>query len=221
VGYGQKQTGIDDRWRFPGQFSRQETGLFDNYFRDYGPESGRYTTTDLIGLRGGLNTYEYSESNPIMFRDEVGLYATVCCRNIQAETDFLGISISVETWFRHCYIRSDKGRTYSLFPDPDLGRGVPEIDDPRDTEHSQNESCGLCLPKTSCGDQEECFQRAHRNYPVGDYRYRGPNSNTYAGTLARSCCKHGVPQNIGNGWAPGLWDNPPLGPRRGSGEFGI
>jgi RHS repeat-associated protein len=42
--------------RYPGQYFDKETNLHFNYFRDYDPAIGRYTQSDPIGLRGGLNT---------------------------------------------------------------------------------------------------------------------------------------------------------------------
>jgi RHS repeat-associated protein len=42
--------------RLPGQRYDAETGLHYNYFRDYDPSLGIYKQSDLIGLRGGLNT---------------------------------------------------------------------------------------------------------------------------------------------------------------------
>ena len=57
----------------PGQYYDQETGLHYNYFRYYDPTTGRYITSDPIGLAGGLNTYVYVDNNPLYWIDPFGL----------------------------------------------------------------------------------------------------------------------------------------------------
>lgn len=69
--------------RFPGQYFDQETGLHYNYFRDYDPSTGRYIESDPIGLDGGLNTYSYSELNPLRYIDPLGLEVNYCSRPTQ------------------------------------------------------------------------------------------------------------------------------------------
>lgn len=60
--------------RFAGQYFDTETGLHYNYFRDYDPKTGRYLSSDPIGLAGGLNPYLYARANPLYYYDPDGLF---------------------------------------------------------------------------------------------------------------------------------------------------
>lgn len=65
------------RLRFPGQLYDAETGLHYNWFRYYDPKTGRYLSSDPIGLRGGLNTYAYVNLNPVRWFDRLGLESPI------------------------------------------------------------------------------------------------------------------------------------------------
>ncbi len=65
---------FDLKLRLPGQVHDVETGLNQNYFRDYDPELGRYTTPDPMGLAGDVNPYVYAGANPLTNVDPLGLY---------------------------------------------------------------------------------------------------------------------------------------------------
>jgi RHS repeat-associated protein len=58
--------------RFPGQVFDGESGKHYNYFRDYDPGIGRYSTSDPIGLDGGLNTFGYAKQRPTVLIDPSG-----------------------------------------------------------------------------------------------------------------------------------------------------
>ncbi|WP_171013942.1 RHS repeat-associated core domain-containing protein [Chitinivorax sp. B] len=59
--------------RFPGQYWDNGIKLSHNWYRTYNPETGRYVQSDPIGLQGGLNTYAYALSSPLLKIDPMGL----------------------------------------------------------------------------------------------------------------------------------------------------
>jgi RHS repeat-associated protein len=63
--------------RFPGQYFDEETGLSQNWNRDYHSSIGRYLEVDPIGLAGGLNLYIYSNGDPLRYVDPEGKVSNV------------------------------------------------------------------------------------------------------------------------------------------------
>nr|WP_307850175.1 RHS repeat-associated core domain-containing protein [Saccharopolyspora sp. HNM0986] len=69
---GESRAGTSTPLRFPGQYADPETGLNYNYFRHYDPDTGRYTSTDPLGLDAGPNPHVYV-ANPSGLIDPLGL----------------------------------------------------------------------------------------------------------------------------------------------------
>ena len=72
--------------RFPGQYYDAETGLHYNWHRYYDPATGRYITSDPLGLAEGLNTYSYAAQNPLSYIDPDG------------QLPFIPILVAVSAW---------------------------------------------------------------------------------------------------------------------------
>jgi RHS repeat-associated protein len=195
--------GISVNLRFPGQYYDTETNLHYDRNRHYDPSLGRYVTSDPMGLAGDFNTYLYVGANPVNQFDPDGLKARIRCRLIP--------------WMRftlagHCYIERDVDgivTTWGLIGDggggPRSTSGTVYINngfDKRGVSGEWNEGCSV----------DECVEKAANAYPnPGEYRFaRGPDSNTFAGTVARKC---GLSKP--SAFTPG-WDNSPARQKKGT-----
>ncbi|MCB2129154.1 MAG: RHS repeat-associated core domain-containing protein [Rhodobacteraceae bacterium] len=58
--------------RFPGQWFQAESGLHQNWMRDYDPTMGRYIEADPLGLVDGASVYGYVRQNPGRWADPRG-----------------------------------------------------------------------------------------------------------------------------------------------------
>jgi RHS repeat-associated protein len=68
------QHGLNNPLRFQGQYYDHESGLHYNRYRYYDCQSGRFISSDPIGLLGGMNLYQYAV-NPVGWVDALGLSA--------------------------------------------------------------------------------------------------------------------------------------------------
>jgi len=69
--FGTPAAGLD--LRLPGQWLEAETGLHQNWHRNYDPRLGRYIEADPLGIDAGQNLYAYVDGRPFDARDPMGL----------------------------------------------------------------------------------------------------------------------------------------------------
>ena len=65
-------TGTPMELRFPGQWYQSESGLYQNWMRDYDPTTGRHIQADPLGLVDGPSVYGYALQNPGRYTDPTG-----------------------------------------------------------------------------------------------------------------------------------------------------
>ena len=114
---------ITNNLRFPGQYNDSETGLHQNYFRDYKAEIGRYVEADPLLHRAGLvinkgcsgrsrytssiqtllDPYGYASDNPGRFSDKLGLYSYDGSATYTSGGDGLGGGWMSVTLTSECY----------------------------------------------------------------------------------------------------------------------
>ncbi|MEP2715219.1 RHS repeat-associated core domain-containing protein [Pseudophaeobacter sp.] len=71
-------TGNNPDLRIPGQWFQAESGLFQNWMRDYDPTQSRYLQADPLGLVDGPSLYGYTGQNPMKLTCSP---ERLCCTN--------------------------------------------------------------------------------------------------------------------------------------------
>lgn len=83
---------VENNLRFPGQYFDEETGLHQNYFRDYDIENGRYLQQDPLGIASSINYYAYAYQNPLSFTDPTGEIVPIAAALVRCVLQCVGIS---------------------------------------------------------------------------------------------------------------------------------
>jgi hypothetical protein len=131
----------------------------------------------------------------------------VCARLLQPPVEISGCN--------HSYIETPTRRYAIITPCTSKlsfaapGGGVALKTDRSPDPCGRRPTCVTCVPKPGVTDLEKCFESQFKAYAAPSlHKLFGPNSNTFAGTLARACCDKMVPQPAALGCLPG-WDDPP------------
>jgi RHS repeat-associated protein len=134
----------------PGQYFDAETGLHQNWHRDYDPSIGRYLQSDPIGLRAGLNTYSYVDSDPFGFSDFDGLRKS----SSGAWSRTPPPTVSAFGCLLGCLNSDITGGEPQVSLEPTIGGGI-EICDAKPPENScevpKKRNCGMYDP--NCDNQ--------------------------------------------------------------------
>ena len=92
----------DPGLRYPGQWTVPEAEglglpeMYYNLYRWYVPGWGRYSQSDPIGLRGGVNLFGYANGNSLRFVDPLGLRP--CCKE-EIDGDLSRFRSAYNKWF--------------------------------------------------------------------------------------------------------------------------
>ena len=78
-----------NNYLYTGRELDRESNLYNYRNRYYNPQVGRFLTKDPIGLRGGVNYYQYVRNNPTDYIDPYGLFDPMTQLTDSEESDFM------------------------------------------------------------------------------------------------------------------------------------
>ncbi|MCG8486489.1 MAG: RHS repeat-associated core domain-containing protein, partial [Chromatiales bacterium] len=143
--------------RYPGQYLDRESGYYYNYFRYYDPLTGRYVTSDPIGLDGGLNTYAYVQGNPLLYTDPDGQFFELAA--LASPTTWAGIAAITAGW---------------LYINP---TAVPDLLDALHNESADDEDCPPVDDDTVEEEYDSLEAAVGSVNPLEDVEYEGKTKN--------------------------------------------
>ncbi|MEX1829120.1 RHS repeat domain-containing protein [Luteibacter sp. CQ10] len=194
---------------FPGQYFDDETKTWNNGFRDYRADLGRYVESDPIGLVAGTNTYGYVGNNPLTYYDAFGLEAGVTIWQPVGwgESSFGHVSVDIN------------GITYSFGP---AGMTVMSTA----AYNQKNEFRNGVELKLNVSSSQEHSLKDYLSNPRGGYDIL---MNNCGGPVQRALMKAGIdtggqllPVSLGNklldmGVVNGIIEHPAINPARRGG----
>jgi len=203
--------------RFPGQWEdpiweQASLGVetYYNVFRWYQPGVGRYTSADPAGRQGDQHPHVYAWASPQTWFDPHGLKSRVCCTPIE---DAFALR-----QFKHCFIEvqdtpGEESRTYGLHGMGNARRswggplGCTFENDGFDQDATSDGATECGAWNETCG-ADECAENQFGLYSrASEYSLMGPNSNTFAGTVARACGLE--PPGVAGTWHTPGWGSSP------------
>ena len=104
-----------------------------NIFRWYRAGWGRYTQSDPIGFRGGLNLFSYADGNPVIWTDPHGLKVYKCCAPAMIARGYVD----------HCWLKTETR---------EAGLGDLDVGQPAGEAAAVGDRCGGYFVETQVVD---------------------------------------------------------------------
>ena len=101
-----EQPNLTSGYAFTARDWEAEPELYFYRARYYDGRTARFISADPLGLRGGVNLFQYARNNPLNSIDPTGLKVQVCCRptEIGPVIDFAFKILGLQ----HCFLKTDQ-----------------------------------------------------------------------------------------------------------------